>query len=305
MNNLDRSKTIIRREFSWDEWIARCADNQHKISEDMQRGNEWQFQNVGGLKGGRFSDIATTLEVASNEGWTAAIPDAETLIGKIESDIGEAMFVKRVSVFDVAGSEVDMGRFMSGQPECMREYAPRRVMRTGRVIKIAVPICYPSTIHADTVKARGSAVMALVNAFAMHQHPVEIHAVLAIHGNGDQRRNYNGEKLDGKTPRLAYSIRVQEADQTLHMGRVMYALAHPTMLRQIGFAAEHGENEDIRSCFGIGASYGFASYAADIEDLNINVENAIILPPLMGNNGWSEAESVAWIKSQLEMLGQD
>ena len=176
-------------------------------------------------------------------------------------------------------------------------------MNTGRVVKIAVPVCYPSTVHANTVKARGSAIMALVNAFTMRNHPVEIHAVLAIHGNGDQRKNYNGEKLEGKQPRLAYSIRVQEVNQPLHMGRIMYALAHPTMLRQIGFAAEHGEDADIRSTFSIGGSYGHASYAAEINDLNINVENAIILPPLMGNGGWSEQESVKWIIEQLEMIG--
>lgn len=284
----------IRREYSWTEWIDVVKEQRPNLPEYLGKPSSW----VSGddkeqwLGDGSVDD---SIRFAEGEGYRAAILDSEKLVAHIETDLGMAMVNDFVTTYDVAGSEVDMGRFMAGEPECMRESVPMKVMRTGRVIKIAVPVCYPSTINAETVKARGAAVMALVNAFAMMQHPVEIYAGIALEGN----RNRNGGK-----DRLSYSIKVQDADQPLNMGRVMYALAHPTMLRHLGFCAEHQEKGEAVSSFSIGGLYGHPSYAMQIEDLNINVENAIILPPLMSNYGWSEEESVAWISKQLTMIAE-
>lgn len=281
----------IRREYTWTEWIevvkAQRPNLPRHVAENVNFANggdpdQW-------LGDGSVDDA---IRYAEGEGWRAPIVDSERLVAHIETDLGMSMVNDFVTTYDVAGSEVDMGRFMAGEPECMIESLPMKVMRTGRVIKIAVPVCYPSTMRAETVKARGAAVMALVNAFAMMQHPVEIYAGIS----------FEGDKHGSKKDRLSYSIKVQDADQPLNMGRVMYALAHPTMLRYLGFAAEHQEKEEAVSSFSIGGSYGHPSYAMQIEDLNINVENAIILPPLMSNYGWSEEESVVWIKQQLTMI---
>lgn len=289
------SKQLVRREFTWDQWLDFATAGIDKgLSDRHINGGSFHFGSAGPL--GKTSHILDTIETARTQGWRDSIPEAERLIGRIEADLGDSMQDDFVSVFDVAGSEVDMGRFLTGEPECMRESMPMKVKSTGRVIKLAVPVCYPATVDADTVKKRGAAVMALVNAFAMHQHTVEVHAVIAIEG---RMRN---QKMDR---RLSYSIVVQEADQPLDMGRIMYALAHPTMLRQLGFAAEHNEDDEARRTFSIGGSYGHPSYAAELDDLNINVENAIILPPLMSNYGWqTEEECVAWIKDQMNVLNE-
>lgn len=282
----------IRREYSWTEWIECVRENHHKLPEHLGEPSTWTSGSDKALWLGDGSSAAS-IEYAAGEGYRAAVLDGETLIRHIETDLGSAMVNDFVTTFDVAGAEVDMGRYMAGEPECMVESMPMKVMRTGRVIKIAVPVCYPSTIHAETVKKRGAAVMALVNAFTMMQHPVEIYAGIAIQGD---------RAVGGIKHRLSYSIKVQDADQPLNMGRVMYALAHPTMLRHLGFIAEHQEDAAAQSAFRVGSSYGHPSYAVEIDDLNINVENAIILPPLMSNSGWEEAEAVAWIKSQLKKI---
>lgn len=281
-------ETVVQREYdSWSEFMEVVKAHKGDVPAYVAEPSAWcsgddKTQWLGD------GSMDATIAYAEGEGYRASVIDAEKLVAHIETDLGFAMVNDFASTYDVAGSEVDMGRYMSGEPECMVESMPMKVMRTGRVIKIAVPVCYPSTIKAETVKARGAAVMALVNAFAMMQHPVEIYACLGIHGGRDKR--------------MSYSIKVQAADQPLNMGRVMFALAHPTMLRHLLFAAEHQENANIQRDFGIGGSYGHPGYETIIDDLDINVENAIILPPLMSNNGWSEEESVTWIKSQLEMI---
>lgn len=292
------SYDVVNREYTWTEWLDAAEKGEPDMPDTYKEPSTWTSGNdrEHWLGDGSFAD---TFKAASGDGYRRAIVDAEKLVAHIETDLGYAMVNDFQATYDVAGAEVDMGRFMAGEPECMVESLPMKVMRTGRVVKIAVPVCYPSTINAETVLARGAAVMALVNAFAMMQHPVEIYATTNIHGNWSKRNGTDGKQT---SPRLSYSVRVQDADQPLNMGRVMYALAHPTMLRHLSFAVEHTEDEKVRGYFGVGGSYGHPSYECRIDDLNINVENAIILPPLMSNYGWSESESVAWITQQLAKI---
>lgn len=275
-------KDYVHRAFDWQEWCDYSEQGaKHPRFADKLGADDWDG-------GWNFSD---TIDHARTDGYSDAIPDAKQLLTRIETDLGEGMVQGFVQVFDVAGSEVDMGRYMSGIPECMAESVPMKVMRTGRVIQVAIPVCYSSDIHAETIKQRGAAVMALVDAFAMMQHPVEIYAVDARHGHTRKSAN-----------RFSYTIKVQGADEPLNMGRIMYALAHPSMLRKMGFAANWNEDAEFVERFGIGFGYGTASYDARIEDLDINIENAIILPTLTSNYGWEEESAVKWIRKQLTMI---
>lgn len=290
---INDATVIVRREFTWPEFCDAVEANLPSLPERHVEGSAWHWGTDGPL--GPTGHVTETLSLARGEGWQASIPTARDLLTHIEMDMGEAMHTSFAATYDVAGAEVDMGRFMGGEPECMVESMPIKVMRTGRVVKLAVPICYQSGTHADLVKARGAAVMALVDAFVANQHPVEIWAVMAIMG-----RAY-GQKKDR---RLVYTIKVQDSDAPLNMGRIMYALAHPTMLRQLCFAVEHGEDDEARSTFSIGSGYGSPEYGCVIDDLNINVENAIILPGLEPGDDWSEEASVRWIREQLTMISE-
>lgn len=135
--------------------------------------------------------------------------------------------------------------------------------------------------------------MALVDAFSRMQHPVEIWAGCAIHNT------------DGAQPRkrLTYMVKVQAADQPLDMGRIMYALAHPTMLRQLFFAAEEQEAPALHRTFSIGSGYGTAPYDLRPDDFSdTDTHNAIVLPPLMANGGWNVDQSARWIEQELNRV---
>ena len=267
---------VVHREFTFQEFLDRTITN---------------GPPAGGVNatwaGGTFDDA---LNLATN-GFASAIAEAEARISAIETDIGEGLQSTFHAVHDTAGSEVDISRYLSGEPECMIESTPIKVMRTGRIIKVAVPVCYSNTIKPETVLNRGAAIMALVDAFSRMQHPVEIHAGCAIHNS------QYGSK------RLVYLVKVQSADQPLDMSRIMYALAHPTMLRQLFFAAEEQEAPDIRRTFDVGITYGYASYDLRPDDFtDTDVHNAIILPPLKANGGWSTSQSARWIEQELRRL---
>lgn len=266
----------VRREFSWGEFLDVVEEH---------RGQYRSWNDASSFNG--FTTVDQALEMGRTTGYQDAIPEATELLKHIETDLGMGTINTFESVFDVAGSEVDMGRYLTGIPECMQEAMPMKVMRTGRVIKVLVPICCAATVPESTIRARGAAVMALVDVFAQAQHPVEIYAVHAI-GAGTRQH-------------LSYAIKVQESDQALNMGRIMFALAHPSMLRQLAFHATHMENVETQREFCIGSSYGFPGYGATIDDVNINVENAIVLPELHGH-GWGKDESIRWINEQVRMI---
>lgn len=277
--NRPHGETIIHKSFEWNQWTEAAKGRNKKI---IHR-SEWA--------GGTFEDA---LAMAEGDGYQAAVSEAEDLIAHINMDMENRSTPGFVSNYQVAGGEIDMGRYLAGDPECMMESLPIPVMRTGRVLKLMVPICYSSMVHEDTVRRRGAAVMALVDCFQRSQHVVEIWGVLAIHST-------NGKPGD-RNKRLVYSVKVQDADQPMNMGRVMFALAHPTMLRQLGFGVEDQEDAKTREIFGIGRAYGTFPYSIEVSDADINAENAIVLPELKYSDSWDRASAVEWVQTQLERI---
>jgi hypothetical protein len=278
--------TIIRRNYTAREFIAKALEN--GVSKGGKGNADWA--------GGSFDDA---VAMATGKGYEEVIPKVKEYLSFLETDLAEAMHMDFETIFDVSGSFVDMGRYLSGDPENMMDCLPVPTMKTGRVLKVAVPICYSHTVPAKTVLNRGIAVMAMVEAFSILQHPMEVWAVMGIHGS----------KPGVGAVRLNYNIKVQDADQPVNMGRLMYWLAHPTVLRQLCFAVEETEESNVQRWFNIGASYGHGSYAIDLEDMSpIHVDNAIILPELDYQNCrlWdSEEKTVDWIVSQFDRITKD
>lgn len=279
----------IKREFSWAEFCD--IANEHKT-----KNRHWN--QAGSFEG--YTNFDQAYEMAVHTGYTDHLPDAEKLQEAIQTDMDMGHLNTFEYVFDMAGSEVDMGRFLTGIPECMIEAQPMKVMRTGRVIKLLIPICCSASVGEATFRRRGAAVMALVNVFAQMQHPVDVYAVEAIGAPLKANETYGSSY--GRKSHLSYAVRVQRADEPLNQGRMMYALAHPSMLRQLTFAALWQEDELTRGEFGVGSSYGFPGYGTSENDVDINLENAIILPPLDWNESWSEEFSVNWIRTEIARL---
>lgn len=271
------AKTMVLRHFSWSEFVARAEGSTRRSNEK----DSWAG-----------ASFPKALEMARGDGYKQAIAKAEEIAGHVEHLV-DAQLTKNTfqAVYATAGAEVDMGRFLSGEPECMVESEPIVISRHGRAVRIAVPVCYSSNVGKDEILARGAAVMALVGVLRRCQHPLEVWATINIH------------TTNGENGRLSYMIKVQSADQPVDMGRLMYALAHPSMLRQLGFAAEDGEDETTRKQFGIGyGSYGTAPFGIAESDFTDQVENTIILPALRGRGEWDISQSVEWVKEQLARI---
>src|SRR6266704_3583274 len=75
----------------------------------------------------------------ARDGWaeelTATLDVAESAIRKVEAEHTMDTFVP---TFDVCGVDVDVARYLSGEPECMVDYPLTPIVKAGRVITLCV-----------------------------------------------------------------------------------------------------------------------------------------------------------------------
>lgn len=277
------SKQLVRQVLTWEEFVAAAdtpspedANSSRRSGRDDWYGATW--------KG--------ALDMARGAGYRDALPEVEELSRQVEETVAAQLFQTTFqSTWDVAGAEVDMGRFLSGEPECMIESTPIRLSRHGRAVRIAVPSAVDHRVKAETILARGAAVMALVDILARAQHPLEIWSVAALASNR------------GQAYRASYSVLVQESAQPLDPGRVMFALAHPAMQRRLIFSLRESEPQRIRERFATAnhANYGIPTGALEA-DLPEADGTTIVLPMLTHQERWDAERAVEWVKEQVALI---
>lgn len=267
----------IYRRFDWAEWLELTLQAPKKAgSSRRESGDDWAG-----------SSWAGAVAMATGEGYSDVLPDADRIAAKVSETVATDLFQTTFqSSWDVAGAEVDMGRFLAGEPECMIESTPLRISRQGRAVRIVVPISVSGSIGADLIMRRGAAVMAFADVLARAQHPLEIWAGFKSTGRG------------GLT--CTYMIQVQAANAPLDPGRIMYALAHPSMLRRLTFSAMEHENASAWSTWSVGRGYGMPS--GNVQDDLADLEGNAIILPMLQRDDWSETDSVAWIERQLATI---
>lgn len=272
------SRTIHREQLSWEEFVSRATEYGNS---DVHMTDE--------SRGGTFEQA---ISMATDTGFMPTSPNIDDLLSHIETDLADRTMMTFDTEFNVSGGAVDVGRYLSGEPECMIDLKPIKVMRTGRVIRLAVVVNVAGNVEPNQIINRGAAIMALLDVFNKMQHPVEINVVLSWEGQGSVR--------------TVLVVKVQDANQPLDMGRVMYALAHPSCPRHLGFSNQNWllERKVVNpSQLGPKVSYGLGSRFVTVVDMeDETVENMIILPELLDSHRWDERYSVNWIKTQLEKI---
>ena len=270
---------------TWGDFLEAC--NGTSRMDERQRSSRKQERKADPWAG--TTSWGKAKELAEN-GWQSEVADAQAFA----SHVADVIFSERLAVtfdlnYDVAGSSVDIGRFLSGEPECMTESAPIVHSSHGRAVSIVVPVSFLAEVPPRLVRQRGAAIIALVDALARAQHPLEIWAASIIHDWGH-------------TNRASYVVKVQAADAPLDMGRIMYALAHPSMLRRHIFSLMETEGSEFSTTFRVGHGYGTRqndAFENDIPPINGSV---IVLPGLTSRDDWSEGAAIKWVNDTLDFL---
>lgn len=149
--------------------------------------------------------------------------------------------------WDVAGSTVDVGRHMSGEPESMIDVI--RSKRQSPMIRIAVERAVNAGVSPEDIRATGASVLAAVQAMRTAGIPAEIWATFTV----------GSSRVYGQM--LSYQILVQESGRPVNLNLLAFWITSPAAFRRIVFAMEEQEPKEIREAFRfeIGGGYGRAA----------------------------------------------
>lgn len=147
------------------------------------------------------------------------------------------------TVWDVSGSEVDVARYLSSEPECMIDYELVPTPRNGRVIILCASVSISGAVSTTAIKRRGHVIAALAFALSRCGFAIELWADLSATGDNSKHT-------------MQMRVLVKGANDELDPARIMFAFSHPAMLRVFGLAAMHDIPAEYHKALGVGDSYG-------------------------------------------------
>lgn len=229
---------------SWDAYLRYTAD----VNPEVPNGSSTK----GAPAFCQTRDFGEALDLA-RKGWQEKRGDVAHLRGRVKADpmignLWDDFQPYPTTYHDVAGAFPDVAAFLSGDPNNMIEFGEREEPRSGRVVRIVVDGCYSAGTPTDVVVKRGAVVVALCELLEMLGFSTEIRLE-------DRRQSWGGGR--GKAVTLANIVTVKTAAMPLDVDALMFALAHPSNLRRLGFRANEWEHPAIREAFGFeGGGYG-------------------------------------------------
>lgn len=226
--------TITRTYESWMAFLAAVDDP--LTMPERQRASQTDERSRNDWAGGTFADVRREAEASMQV--VGAIATASTPI----TEYGLAAH------YDVAGGEVDVGRFLAGEPESMVEYVLAPLSRAGRVLRLQVDVSQSWKVASSAIRAAGNAVVALADGLRARGLGLEIVVTAQIDAGTPVSRHETG-------------IVVQKPNEPFDVSRLAFAIAHPGMTRRLWFSTLEHEPWDVREQFGIslGRSYGLVS----------------------------------------------
>lgn len=145
--------------------------------------------------------------------------------------------------YGYSGMSPDVGLYLSGEPCHMVDYLPRETTRTGRVVRVRANIAVNCDVECETMIRTGAAVLALVDGIVAAGMSPDVTVVLPI--------------LGGNRIRVT-AVKVLEAGRTVDRSQLVFALAHPAVLRRFQFSVMEQWSKRDREQFRVGAGYGSA-----------------------------------------------
>lgn len=179
-------------------WSTRCS---------MKERGEWA---------GTY-DYETAIKYAT-KGWPEGLKKVTEKLG-LNRTIGRA----KTPVYDVFGERPEIGRFLSGVPDCMS----RRVIRESSkrpIVDIVINASYSSNVSANTIMNYGAAIAIVIDELEDQGFSVGLHVGAAnAYGAGD-----------GNT--YGALIEVKRSGERMDIDRLIFFTANPAFLRRFIFA---------------------------------------------------------------------
>lgn len=222
-------------------------------------------------------------------GWPEGLAQVSEYFKKIKTEVmGRG---KRFTpTQDIFGQEVDMGMFISGEPECallfIEEEAPAR-----KNINIGINCTAAYHISTEEFFRRGAATMVLLDYLEDHGYScgITLQEYVVPSGYGSSGGHYLVE------------VNIKNPGEPLDLDKVTFMACNADVLRRLMFSLEETENMNLRRYFGfgqdVGGGYGCVTRVPEKFQHEIQV-------PELGSKEWRDFGSAEnWIVEQLKEQG--
>lgn len=230
------------------------------------------------------------------DGWHDVRPEVQKMFDSLESQLSLALDEQYAIRYDYSGDSVDMGRYVSGDPECMMDYVTEPQARMGRVVRIMVAGVASAYVTPEQIRARGVAVCALIDVLHKLGVGIELWTEQCYLRKEEGYRNRKPS-----TKRYSMLVKLHDSADMMDIDDIMYAIAHPSMLRRIGFAGVEQmdwANEFVNNSYGRPDDMQCADLVGDVD---VTVEK------LQNGGSWGSEDAilkdpVGWVLGTVQGL---
>jgi hypothetical protein len=255
------------------EALRYAQDNKNRRSSDTKSERDWYGS----------PDLDTAVQMGL-DGWHDIRPEVDALFSRMEEQINMAIGDVFEMRYDYGGDSVDIDRFLMGDPECMLEYDVVPSGRMGRVVKVLVNGAASCNVSAKEIQQRGALAVALVDVLNKLGVGVEVWLESAT----EYENKYHSQL-----------IKLHSSEERLDVNNLMFAMAHPSMLRRVGFSIlEKTGWEPAKRCAQINAGYGRPHNMTQAERIEADVK----IERIQNATGDPVADGVAYIMSTVKGL---
>jgi len=255
-------------------WKFSMQDSRAYRKESRVAVNSWS--------GGTSWEQAKQLAI---NGWKEGLEEVEKYRAQLAPFITDKI-LRPLQVYSVSGYNVDVGAFLSNDPECFisRVYEERNY--PGKIFKIVCSISFSAAIQPETIIQRGAMICALVDALEFAGHRAEV-----ICNFSAARDQYYRDGRNKEQGWFEVDVKVKPSDQPVELSSLAFCLAHPSMLRRIVFSIA-----EIVGWSDYVSNYGYPSKATDRGDIYIEE---------IFSGTVSDDKAIDWVLTKLEELGID
>ncbi len=201
--------------------------------------------------------------------------------------------------YSVAGGSVNIGRYLSGMPDCMRHMRtsnhhalPSRVQK---IMIIGNSSCYAS---ADEILKHGYKIYQIIEALEMANIQTDITLAYSA-------KNCNTEQISDYCLYETY-IKIKKAEDVLCPEKILFCVAHPAMFRRLVLSENERNSFDIRMMYTFyeTGGHGYGVYAANWRPPIDMMKGALLIPSVEDKVefSWFMEDFKRLIKSQYEKL---
>lgn len=257
-----------------------AGKNPDPKSSDRDQGGDWA---------GKTKSLSEAVTLG-HKGYEEIRPEVERMFTELESQLAERLESAFQSRYDYQGVQVDVGRFLSGEPECMIDFVPEPSQRMGRVVRIVINGSCSAMIAPDRIIKRGVVVCALVDSIHKLGMGVEVYIEYPINDSG----------INSSSGKVYSSVvKLHDSQQMLDINNLMFALCHPSMFRRVQFSMlERSDWERAEYC--VKNSYGYPASLESAERLGADVACEMLQS---GKDEYEGHKPVDWVMSTLSGLG--